>query len=52
MMTGAAERGLWVVGLVASTGGLDALGQVLAPLPADFPALGRSAIDLDGPQLR
>jgi two-component system chemotaxis response regulator CheB len=32
------ENGLWVVGLVASTGGLDALGQVLAPLPADFPA--------------
>jgi two-component system chemotaxis response regulator CheB len=27
-----------VVGLVASVGGLDALGQVLAPLPADFPA--------------
>jgi two-component system chemotaxis response regulator CheB len=26
-----------VVGLVASTGGLDALAQVLAPLPADFP---------------
>jgi CheB methylesterase len=32
------EGGLWVVGLVASTGGLAALGQVLAPLPAGFPA--------------
>jgi two-component system chemotaxis response regulator CheB len=31
------ENGLWVVGLVASTGGLDALTQALAPLPADFP---------------
>jgi two-component system chemotaxis response regulator CheB len=36
--TEAADGGLWVVGLVASTGGLDALGQVLAPLPAGFPA--------------
>jgi two-component system, chemotaxis family, protein-glutamate methylesterase/glutaminase len=27
-----------VVALVASVGGLDALGQVLAPLPAGFPA--------------
>jgi two-component system chemotaxis response regulator CheB len=32
------KAGLWVVGLVASTGGLDALGQVLAPLPAHLPA--------------
>jgi two-component system chemotaxis response regulator CheB len=32
------ENGLWVVGLVASSDGLDALTQVLAPLPADFPA--------------
>jgi hypothetical protein len=33
------ENGLWVVGLVASVGGLDALGQVLAPLPAAMVAL-------------
>ena len=31
------DRGLCVVGLVASAGGLDALGQVLATLPASFP---------------
>jgi chemotaxis response regulator CheB len=32
------NNGLWVIGLVASSDGLDALTQVLAPLPADFPA--------------
>lgn len=37
-MTEVADRGLWVVGLVASTGGLEALTHVLAPLPASFPA--------------
>ena len=37
-MTQSADRSLWVVGLVASAGGLDALGQVLVPLPAGFPA--------------
>jgi two-component system chemotaxis response regulator CheB len=36
-ITQAADPGLWVVGLVASAGGLDALSQVLAPLSADFP---------------
>ena len=35
--TQATDRGQWVVGLVASTGGLDALSQVLARLSADFP---------------
>jgi hypothetical protein len=30
-VTEAADRGLWVVGLVASTGGLDALSQVQFP---------------------
>jgi chemotaxis response regulator CheB len=32
------NHGLWVVGLVASVDGLDALSQVLATLPPDFPA--------------
>jgi chemotaxis response regulator CheB len=34
--SGQPENGLWVVGLVASVGGLDALGEVLASLPAGF----------------
>jgi CheB methylesterase len=32
-----ATHGLWVVGLVASIGGLDAISQVLATLPASYP---------------